>query len=272
MESGNKLCVCASERGASLDTVVTIIDTGFKRVLDVHGIERCAKLYHVAAHHVAALCDDASQHMMLTTSTGYQLHRHVVDGAGVATLDATSACTYPGTNFFKIVSAPSGLYATRYGGGDGESVVCIDPVTLEVSRRFGADLLKDVRGLAVVGDEVYVCDFHYEHGDVTQHGYVKIFSLAGEYRRQISCGEGVPIDVHYFDERLYIFMDMRDEDEDSMGLDILVCTLRGKVLQQYHVASSIVENGNFEYCFLDSERNLLITGTDTGKHLLLQGV
>lgn len=177
----------------------------------------------------------------------YQLH----DGDRVATLQAEYADALH-DGIYKLVAAPSGMMFATTCWDDGEDVVALDPLTLEYRYRFGSDILHDVYGLAVVGDELFVCDRTPDPNDEdgAELAVLQVFRLSGEHRREVRVDRfGVhPTHIVHCDGRLYL-----RSSEDSNAIHVL--TDDGSELLHTYVPK---EQGlGFEICL--HERRL-ITG------------
>ena len=68
--------------------------------------------------------------------------------------------------------------SSRFDPGDVFGEGMIDGQTLQPRHRFGLSRLDCVRGMAVVGEELFVCDQNNDR--------LQVFSLAGEHRREIT--------------------------------------------------------------------------------------
>ena len=100
--------------------------------------------------------------------------------------------------------------------------------------RFGLGLLNNAQHLAVVGDELYVCD--------NKNDRLQVFSLTGEHRRSVTGEWRSPRYLCSAKDRLYLVEEAcmgDDEEEDDahfpaaplQGRRILVLSLQGDVLQ-----------------------------------------
>ena len=113
-----------------------------------------------------------------------------------------------------------------------DQIIALDAQTLQPRYRFGLSLLNDVRGMVVVGEELFVCD--------TGNGRIQVFSLDGEHRRSITGEWKRPIALCFVKDRLYL-VEEADEDEDDngelinplQGRHIFVLSLQGDTLQVY---------------------------------------
>ena len=72
----------------------------------------------------------------------------------------------------------------------------MDAQTLQLRHRFGQGLLTNAHELAVVGDELYVCD--------TNNSRLQVFSLNGEHRRSVTGEWRWPMYLSYAKGRLYL--------------------------------------------------------------------
>ena len=115
---------------------------------------------------------------------------------------------------------------------DGDEIIALDAQTMQLRHRFGRGLLSDAEHLAVVGDELYVCDAGNDR--------LQVFSLTGEHRRSITGEWRSPMSLCFAKDRLYLVEEGREEDEDGESVDpafplqgrrILVLSLQGDILQ-----------------------------------------
>ena len=106
-----------------------------------------------------------------------------------------------------------------------DEIIALDAQTLELRHRFGMGLLNGAHQLAVVGDELYVCD--------TWNDRLQVFSLTGEHRRSITGEWRMPQKLCGAKDRLYLGEERDDENEDIPlpGCRILVLSLQGDILQ-----------------------------------------
>ena len=113
-----------------------------------------------------------------------------------------------------------------------DEIVALDAQTLQPRHRFGLSLLNGARGMAVVGEELFVCD--------TGNDRLQVFSLAGEHRRSITGEWKRPQALCFVKDRLYL-IEEADDDEDEegelinplQGRRIFVLSLQGDTLQVY---------------------------------------
>ena len=113
-----------------------------------------------------------------------------------------------------------------------DEIVALDAQTLQPRHRFGQSLLTDARGMAVVGEELFVCDSGKDR--------LEVFSLAGEHRRSITGEWKRPLTLCFVKDRLYL-LEQCDDDEDEegnliyplQGRRIFVLSLQGDTLQVY---------------------------------------
>ena len=149
--------------------------------------------------------------------------------------------TYP-------VLAPGGLlFCNLFDINDStqDEIVALDAQTLQPRHRFGLSLLDGARGMAVVGEELFVCD--------SGNDRLQVFSLAGEHRRSITGEWKRPAGLCFVKDRLYL-IEQYDEDEDEegnlidplalQGRRIFVLSLQGDTLQVYtHPVEGQIFNG-----------------------------
>jgi len=152
-----------------------------------------------------------------------------------------------------FVLGPGGLlFCTLYEPGDPEQgeIVALDAQTLQPSHRFGLSLLNDVCGLAVVGEELFVCSYGNDR--------LQVFSLAGEHRRSITGEWKRPLALCFVKDRLYLVENANDEGEEGelvdplQGRRIFVLSLQGDTLQVY---TNSVEGQFFDdsLCYFDGK-------------------
>ena len=84
------------------------------------------------------------------------------------------------------------------GADDGQQdeIIALDAQTLQLRHRFGLGLLNGAHQLAVVGDELYVCDMYNDR--------LQVFSLTGEHRRSITGAWRSPRRLCCAKDRLYL--------------------------------------------------------------------
>ena len=164
------------------------------------------------------------------------------------------------------VLAPGGLlfcllYDNKFDSQD--EIVALDAQTLQPRHRFGLSLLYCARGMAVGGEELFVCDCGNDR--------LQVFSLAGEHRRSITGEWKRPRELCFVRDRLYL-VEGRDEDEDEEGNfinplrggRIFVLSLQGDTLQVY---THPVEGQHFDevLCYFDGK--LLVPVLDNAKKI-----
>ena len=104
------------------------------------------------------------------------------------------------------------------GADDGttDEIIALDAQTLELRHRFGLGLFDGAQQLAVVGDELYVCDIWNDR--------LQVFSLTGEHRRSITGEWRLPRRLCCAKDRLYLV----EGGQDSISVQghwILVLSL-----------------------------------------------
>ena len=159
------------------------------------------------------------------------------DGTEVASYDdPEKAIIYP-------VLGPGGLLFCVLFDGDHpeqDEIIALDAQTLQPRYRFGLSLLSDARRMAVVGEELFVCD--------TGNDRLQVFSLAGEHRRSITGEWKRPLALCLVKDRLYLVEEAEEERDQDFSLDedfsfellyptqgrrIFVMSLQGDTLQVY---------------------------------------
>ena len=138
--------------------------------------------------------------------------------------------------------APGGLLFCALTDDDEDredEIIALDAQTLQPRYRFGRSLLNCPRGMAVVGEELFVCDQHNDR--------IQVFSLAGEHRRSITGEWKLPQALCFVKDRLYLVEekdDKKDDDEEDeedegklvnplQGRRIFALSLQGETLQVY---------------------------------------
>ena len=164
----------------------------------------------------------------------HNLKRLTHDGTVVATHTHPARGDYP--PFWKwsgIVCAPGGLLFCVLSDPDyaEDEIVALDAQTVQPRYRFGLGLLDNPHGLAVVGEELFVCD--------TYNDCLQVFSLAGEHRRSITGEWERPGALCFVKDRLYL-VEMADDGTDHFreprrGTRIIVLSLQGDILEIYPV-------------------------------------
>ena len=159
--------------------------------------------------------------------------------------DGTEVVSYRDQDKFitSPVLAPGGLlFCVLYDEADDEldEIVALDAQTLQPRHRFGLSLLNGARGMAVVGEELFVCD--------TGNDRLQVFSLAGEHRRSITGEWKRPAGLCFVNGRLYLVEESQElyEDEDESephdplrGRRIFVLTSEGEKLVRVRVRVSV---------------------------------
>ena len=170
-------------------------------------------------------------------------------------LDDAAVCRYPhdgaaateyrldGYTFWAPALAPGGLLFCVMSDQTDDyfsrtEIIALDAQTLQLRHRFGLGLLNDAHQLAVVVDELYVCD--------TGNHRLQVFSLTGEHLRSVTGEWRSPSHLCFEKDRLYLIEDGWPPHEDPTtwhmgepgswgGLAqprrILVLSLQGDILQ-----------------------------------------
>ena len=115
---------------------------------------------------------------------------------------------------------------------EGDEIIALDAQTLQPRQQFGLSLLKGAFRMAVVGEELFVCD--------SGNDRLQVFSLAGEHRRSITGEWKRPMALCFVKDRLYL-IEEADPEEDAdgnlinplQGRRIFVLSLQGETLQVY---------------------------------------
>jgi len=151
--------------------------------------------------------------------------------------------------------APGGLLFCSLFAVDAEDssthdqIVALDAQTLQPRYRFGQTMLNDARGMAVVGEELFVCDLGNDR--------LQVFSLAGAHRRSITGEWKRPLALCFLTDRLYLVEYADNEGEEGELIDplqgrrIFVLSLQGDTVQVY---THPVETQLFEIlCYYDGK-------------------
>ena len=165
----------------------------------------------------------ANEQSLFTAGGG--LRRLLHDGTAMAAYEEEEKdVAYP-------VLVPGGLLFCVAGVDDYEQdeIVALDAQTLEFRYRFGLSLLKCAASMAVVGEELFVCDIENDR--------LQVFSFAGEHRRSITGEWKKPELLFLINDRLYLVEedfandDEREEGYQLCGKRIFVLSLQGDTLQ-----------------------------------------
>ena len=153
--------------------------------------------------------------------------------------------------------APGGLlFCVLFASDDStqDEIVALDAQTLQPRHRFGLSLLNDVgwRGMAVVGEELFVCDYG--------NNRLQVFSLTGEHRRSITGEWKRPKALCFVKDRLYL-VEAFDYDKDEegnpinplQGRRIFVLSLQGDTLQVYTHPVEGQTFTPFRICYFDGK-------------------
>ena len=109
------------------------------------------------------------------------------------------------------VLGPGGLlFCVLYkGANDQDQIAALDAQTLQPRQQFGLSLLNDAREMAVVGEELFVCDCGNDR--------LQVFTLADEHRRSMTGEWKRPAGLCFVNGRLYLVEESQElyEDEDE---------------------------------------------------------
>ena len=201
-----RLVVCAREEVHILDRSMRVLQTVACKCNGV--IASDDSIFHFSYQETAqsTLLSRRSSH------DGTIEAEHLFDGYGLS--DSVLACG--GLLFCVIWDAVN---------EERDEIIALDAQTLQLRHRFGMGLLDGAHELAVVGDELYVCD--------TWNDRLQVFSLTGEHRRSITGEWRMPQKLCGAKDRLYLGEQRDDENEDIPlpGCRILVLSLQGDILQ-----------------------------------------
>ena len=166
--------------------------------------------------------------------------RESVDSVARLTHDGSEVYTYEDPYYYAghcpVLALGGLLFCVCYGEEADEQqdeIMALDAKSLQLCYRFGKSLLKGASGLAVVGEELFVCD--------TKNDRLQVFSLAGEHRRSITGEWKRPVGLCFVKDRLYLVESCVDDeygpckDNLACGRRICVLSLQGKTLQVYPV-------------------------------------
>ena len=123
-----------------------------------------------------------------------------------------------------------------------DEIIALDAHSMQLRFRFGKSLFNDARGLAVVGEELFVCDMRNDR--------LQVFSLAGEHRRSITGEWKRPASLCVMKDRMYLVenYDLKEdgpyEDRQARGRRIFVLSLQGDTLQVYPIPAREGCEGN----------------------------
>ena len=197
-------------------------------------------------------CIAASEEFIYATQMECRMRCFTHDGTEVAKYeDPDKGIGYP-------VLAPGGLLFCVLNDEEGDysqdEIVALDAQTLQPRHRFGLSLLNGARGMAVVGEELFVCD--------TGNDRLQVFSLAGEHRRLITGEWKRPKALSFVKDRLYLIEEVDNEEDEEgelinplQGERILVLSLQGETLRVYtHPIADIIAEQIFNgLCCFDGK-------------------
>ena len=189
----------------------------------VHILDRSMRVLQTVAgeYYGAFAASDDSIFYVQNSDDEDTLHRFLQDGT------AQAEYQLQGRSFDFPLLAGGLLFCVIWIGGEGEQdeIIALDAQTLQLRHRFGLGLLNFARHLAVVGDELYVCD--------KLNHRLQVFTLTGEHRRSITGEWRLPECLCCAKDRLYLVEaeDYSSEAYAFQGRRILVLSLQGEVLQ-----------------------------------------
>ena len=187
------------------------------------------------------------------------------DGAAVASYKD------PDKSAYNPVLAPDGLlFCVLFDEDDDtlDEIVALNAQTLQPRYRFGLSLLNDVRGMVVVGEELFVCDRNNDR--------IQVFSLAGMHRRSVTGEWKQPSGLCLVEDCLYL-VEEKDDNTDKegelinplLGRRIFVLSLQGDTLQ---VFTNPVEGQAFSDVLCCFDGMLLVPVLDAGRSNVLVAV
>ena len=167
----------------------------------------------------------SAQFLYTTSASGVRCFTH--DGSMV------EDCVFPDKVACCPVLGPDLLFCVLYDedseeetADQNDEIVALDAQTLQPLYRFGLSLFDDACGLAVLGEELFVCD--------TGNDRIQVFSLAGEHHRSITGEWERPVALCFVQDRLYLVEESAgEEDVEGPGHRICVLSLQGDLLQVY---------------------------------------
>ena len=143
-----------------------------------------------------------------------------------------------------------------------DEILALDAQTLQLRYRFGRSLLNYVSDMAVVGEELLVCD--------KKNDRLQVFSLTGEHRRSITGEFKRPEYLCFAKNRLYLVEsnsslaydeeERKEADAQLRGRRILVLSLQGDTLytyahpEQYRLRSMCYFDGKLLVPYWDASR------------------
>ena len=162
--------------------------------------------------------------------------------------------------------APGGLlfcvcYSHEQNNCELDEIVALDAHSLQPRFLFGKSLLNDARGLAVVGEELFVCDMKNDR--------LQVFSLAGEHHRSVTGEWKRPSSICVMQDRRYLVEDYESEaygpykDCQTRARRIFVLSLRGDTLQVYQIP--IREGSRFSGSLVCFDGKLLVPYIDSSR-------
>ena len=206
-----------------------VVGAGYR----VHILDRSIRLLQTVAGHYfggIAASDDSIFHIRGCFEETLWKQRRERSGSSYGG-KVEAVYELEGRSFAFPLLAPGGLlFCVAYDtynerNGEQDEIIALDAQTLQLRHRFGLGLFNSAHRLAVVGDELFVCD--------TGNHRLQIFSLTGEHRRSITGEWRMPQKLCGAKDRLYLGEERDDENEDIPlpGCRILVVSLQGDILQ-----------------------------------------
>ena len=215
----------------------TVVDKSMRKLYDIHLSEPfdCITMATQSTFY-------AWQHGAMT---GNVLCRYQLNDDGSVVELARNNEVRPGvddSNVDSVTPAPGGLvFASVYGHDATEEIIALDALSLEFRFQFGSEVLGDVRESVVIGDELFVADSFVvrdedaEDSDDRSYGRIMVFSMTGQYLREIRSAEdkdwGYVARLQYLSGRLY-FIDYHEHRSR-----FVVLTPEGQQLQTLVLAS-----------------------------------
>jgi hypothetical protein len=227
---------------AGLDVQMTSTPDGRLVVLEgqkVHILDRSMRVLQTVPGKYYCLIAASDDSIFYASFDWPVVRRMVCRSSHDGTVDAVYQREH--YQFYCPVLAPGGLlFCVMFEQGgqeDWNEIIALDAQTMQLRQRFGRGLLSGAVQLAVVADELYVCD--------TGNDRLQVFSLTGEHRRSITGEWRAPEILCFAKDRLYLVeRDPEDEDHEEdedgesaepafplQGRRILVLSLQGDILQ-----------------------------------------
>ena len=196
----------------------------------------------------------------LYVADDHDLKRLTHDGTLVATYTRPVGDGYPPFWRWSGIVCGGGLLFCVLSDPDyaNDEIIALDAQTGQPCYKFGLGVLDNPHGLAVAGEELFVCD--------TFNDCLQVFSLAGEHRRSITGDWERPGALCFVKDRLYLVeltYDGTDRVPDPRcGARIIVLSLQGDILQEYYMNDNPVDG--LRLCYFDGKLLATANGSEFG--------